>query len=246
MAEDLGLREKSSNDLVVSFLAVRRSIGILGLFLPVSLIVYGLFSPDGILDSMSAYYYSPMREVFVGTLCALAVFLWTYEGYRPQPGEWLSDRVVARVASLGAAGIALLPTAPMPIFDAEAAPVVEDMPLTCTISQCVLGDLAASMIHFLSAAAFFGAMAVFLLFMFTKGGADSAGKRAANRIYRACGLVIVVALALIGVLQFTGLRESLGTLRPVFWLEVAASVAIAVGWMTKGDSMQPLQKALAG
>ncbi|MCQ0969276.1 hypothetical protein MLD63_02335 (plasmid) [Paracoccus sp. TK19116] len=245
MAEDLGLREKSTNDLVVSFLAVRRSIGILGLFLPVSLIVYGLFSHDGILDSMSAYYYSPMREIFVGTLCALAVFLWTYEGYRPQPGEWLSDRIVAKVASLGAAGVALLPTAPAPIFGAEAAPVIEDQPVTCTLSQCLLGDVTASVVHFLSAAAFFGAMTVFLLFLFTKGAEDSGEKRAANRIYRACGLVILVALVLIGVLQFTGLREALGILRPVFWLEVAASIAIAVGWMTKGDSMRPLQKALA-
>ena len=246
MAQDVeGTEQKASNDLVVSFLAVRRSIGVLGLFLPVSLTLYGLFSADGILESMSAYYYSPMREVFVGTLCALAVFLWTYEGYRPEPGEVLSDRVVARVASLGAAGIALLPTAPLLIFGGETAPEVETPPVICTITQCLLGDIFASVIHFISAAAFFGAMAVFFLFQFTKGRVGSAQQRAAHRIYLTCGMVIVVALALIGVVQFTGLRDALAGARPVFWLEVAASVAIAVGWMTKGDSLKPLERALA-
>lgn len=241
MEQDIsGIRQKAMNDLVVPYRSVRRSIGVLGLFLPVALITYGLFSADGVLDSMSAYFYSPMREIFVGTLCAMAVFLWTYEGYRADPGDWLSDRNAARAASLGAAGIALLPTAADPVFGAEGAPVVETQPVTCTLAQCLLGDAAASTVHFFAAALFFGAMAVFCLFLFTRGDEGDPDKRAANRIYRLSGWTIVIVLVLIGILQFTGLRQVLQAIRPVFWLEVIASIAIAVSWMTKGDTMAPL------
>lgn len=245
MEQDIsGNRQKAMNDLVVPYRSVRRSIGALGLFLPVALTVYGLFSADGILDSMSAYFYSPMREVFVGTLCALAVFLWTYEGYRANPGEWLSDRSAARAASLGAAGIALLPTSPDPVFEAAAAPVVESEPVTCTLMQCLLGEGVASTLHFLAAGLFFGSMAVFCLFLFTRGDDSDPEKRAANRIYRLCGWVIVIALVLIAILQFTGLRQVLGAIRPVFWLEVFASIAIATSWMIKGDTLQPLARMM--
>ena len=126
-AEISGAIQRADNDLVLSFLRVRRAIGLLGFFLPAALIAYGLAFGGGILPSMSDYYYSPMREIFVGTLCAIAVFLWSYEGYRPRPGEWLSDLTAARTASVGALAVAWAPTLP-------------DAPATCTISQCLLGD----------------------------------------------------------------------------------------------------------
>lgn len=246
MEQDIsGVRQKAMNDLVVPFRSVRRSIGTLGLFLPVSLIFYGIASGAGVLDSMSAYFYSPMREIFVGTLCALAVFLWTYEGYRMRPGEWLGDRTVARLASFGAGGTALLPTTPDIVVAVAGVRIVENSSLDCTISQCLLGEPLVSMLHFFAAALFFGAMAVFCLVLFTRGDTSDPNKRALNRVYRLCGWTIVSALALIGVLQFTHLGATFGALRPVFWLEVAASLAIAISWMVKGDAMQPLQRMLA-
>ncbi|AUH33549.1 hypothetical protein [Paracoccus tegillarcae] len=245
MEQDIsGVRQKANNDLVVSFRSVRRAIGVLGLFLPFSLVAYGLFSADGILGSMSAYYYSPMREIFVGTLCALAVFLWTYEGYRANPGEMLSDRLLSRIASLGAAGVALMPTASAAVFAEAGAPVTEALPVTCTLTQCIFGEGIISVVHFLAAAVFFIAMAVIALVLFTRGDASDPAKQAANRIYRICGWTILTAVIVIGLLQFTGLRQQLQGIRPVFWLEVVASIAIAVSWMTKGDAMQPLQRMM--
>lgn len=132
-----GRVERAENDLVLSFLRVRRAIGLLGYFLPPALLAYSLIWGDGLLPSISAYYYSPMREVFVGILSAIAVFLWSYEGYRPRPGEWLSDLMAGRAASLGALAVALIPTAP-------------GQPVACTLSQCVLGFPLASTVHWLS------------------------------------------------------------------------------------------------
>lgn len=237
--------QKADNDLVLSFLSVRRAIGILGFFLPAALIVYGLVSGTGILGSMSAFYYTPMREIFVGTLCAQAVFLWSYEGYRPLAGEVLSDRVMAQVASLGALAIALAPTGPdLP----EAAPG-ETVPAgaggACTLLQCLLGTDLASTVHFIGAAMFFLALAAFCLALFTRGRETSPEKRGSNRIYRLCGTLILLSLGGIGLVSFTPLGAALSGYSPVFWLEVVATLAFATSWLVKGDALRPLVRASA-
>ena len=104
MTRDNGISQKIHNELVLSFLAVRRAIGGLGFFLPVALLAYGVLG-GGLLPSLSAAYYSPMREVFVGTLIAQAVFLWSYEGFRPDRGDILSDTATARVAAAAVARV---------------------------------------------------------------------------------------------------------------------------------------------
>ena len=229
-----GRVERAENDLVLSFLRVRRAIGLLGYFLPPALLAYSLIWGDGLLPSISAYYYSPMREVFVGTLSAIAVFLWSYEGYRPRPGEWLSDLMAGRAASLGALAVALIPTAP-------------GQPVACTLSQCVLGFSAASTLHWLGAALFFGALALFCLVLFVRGAHPDPEKTASNRIYRACGWIILAALALIGLILLSPepVKTQLTPLRPVFWLETIATFAFATSWMVKGDAMKPVVRALA-
>lgn len=228
---ETGQQQKADNDLVLSFLAVRRAIGALGYFLPVALLVYGLFSPSGLLTSMSASYYSPMRDVFVGTLCAQAVFLWSYEGFRLHEGEWISDKVTARVAAAAVALIALAPTTP--------GATMTDTP-ACTLLQCLLGQGPAAIVHLLAAGIFFAALAVFCLVLFVRGQADIPEKRASNRIYRTCGWLIVISIATIGILVAAGLDVRLAALRPVFWLEVLATCAFATSWAVKGDSLRPL------
>lgn len=236
-----GPQQQADNDLVLSFLSVRRAIGLLGYFLPLALIAYAVLSPDGVLTSISAYYYTPMRELLVGTLCAQAVFLWSYEGYSDPRPELVSDRNVSRLAAIGAAGVALLPTAEQVAFKApEAAPVTVDRPVDCTLSQCLLGEQTASLLHNACAALFFGALAVFCLVLFQRGGTETPEKRARQRIYRICGWVIVAALVTIAALSLTGLAEPLAPLRPIFWLEVAACFAFATSWLVKGDTLRPL------
>ncbi|WBU63603.1 hypothetical protein [Paracoccus aerodenitrificans] len=239
MAAQQESRQKAENDLVLSFLSVRRAIGYLGFFLPTALIIYALFSADGFLASISAYYYSPMREVLVGTLCAQAVFLWSYEGYRPIGNELISDIVVARTAAIGALGVALMPTAEDEAYQApESVPVIVDQPVECTLAQCALGDTATSLLHSLCAGLFFGALAIFCLVLFVRGEKATARQRACHRIYRICGWIIVAAMLGMGLLKLAG--DPFPSLRPVFWLEVIASFAFATSWLVKGQALQPL------
>ncbi|WP_295049523.1 hypothetical protein, partial [uncultured Paracoccus sp.] len=183
MADDSGISQKAHNKLVLSFLSVRRAIGVLGFFLPLALLAYGLLAGE-LLPSISAAYYSPMREVFVGTLMAQAVFLWSYEGFEPDAGDLVTDRGTARVAAVAVALVALVPTSP-----AEKAPDGSAEPL-CTLLECLLnrsGTDWSSLVHLAAAAVFFGALAVYCLVLFTKGAVDGPEKDASNRIYRICG-----------------------------------------------------------
>jgi hypothetical protein len=67
---------------VRSYLFMRFCVGLLGIALPFALVLIDRYVFDGHpapRDSLSAYYYSGVREVFVGTLAAIGVFLVTYK-----------------------------------------------------------------------------------------------------------------------------------------------------------------------
>jgi hypothetical protein len=104
---------------VISYLTLRKAIGIIGLLLPIVLIVGKIlyFQDPGIQDSISGYYYTDMRDVLVGSLCPIGVFLLSYKGY-DAPGGPRRRRLLGRstdflassVAGIGAIGVALFPT----------------------------------------------------------------------------------------------------------------------------------------
>jgi hypothetical protein len=92
--------------------AHRQLIGYVGLVLPFALIVIAL-ARDGVerwkeLTSISAYYYTGGVAAFVGMLVSLALFLFTYRGYRNEY-HW-ADRAAAVTAAIAALGVAFFPT----------------------------------------------------------------------------------------------------------------------------------------
>lgn len=228
-----GAQARRDNHLVMSYLALRRAIGQLGLFLPAALLAYGAVWGGGLLPSISDYYYSPMRELFVGTLCALAVFLWSYRGYDDGAG-WITDARAARLASLGALGVAWVPTVPL-----------MPGPVTCTMAQCLLGATWASRLHYACAAAFFVALAVFCLVLFVRGDEGRGDKAARNRIYRACGWVIVGTIVAIPLAAWLLPPAVVIGWSMVFWLETLAVLAFSISWQVKGDALRPLVRMVA-
>ena len=92
--------------------AHRQLIGYIGLVLPILLILIAVVR-DGMerwrsLESISAYYYTGAVAAFVGMLVALALFLFTYRGYKNKY-NW-ADRWAAKAAAGAALVLAFFPT----------------------------------------------------------------------------------------------------------------------------------------
>jgi len=96
----------TSQQLVMSYLLMRVFVGTIGLLLPWVLLIGNWLAGQAVQPSISNYYYTPMRNVFVGALWALAMFLIAYNGY-----DW-PDRLITNIAGVCAIGISLFPTPP--------------------------------------------------------------------------------------------------------------------------------------
>lgn len=176
----------------------------------------GLVFHTGLQSSISAYYYTSMRDVFVGTLCAIGVFLFSYRGYER------SDDIAGDLACVFAIGVALFPTA-------RDDPAVADAGL--------IGQL-----HLAFAALFFLTLMYFSLFLFTKTDPTKRPTRRKlqrNKVYKACGYAMGLCLLLILVYSLvpTDAAAALRDLHSLFWLEAVAIVAFGISWGTKGEAI---------
>jgi hypothetical protein len=205
---------KNNSDLVYSYLVLRKAVGWIGILLPFVLMcgVSLIFKGDIKLQNISMYYYTGMRDVFVGALCAIGLFLFFYKGY----DKW--DDWAGNIAGFCAFCIAWFPT-------------TKTMPL----------DLSGY-IHFIAASIFFLDLAGFSLFLFTREGEKSTKQKLKrNKIYIICGLVIIVCLIAM-TMYFSFLQESYLKSRFVYWCETSALVTFGISWLTKGGTLYPDKK----
>jgi len=151
---------------------LRLGVGIIGVVLPVVLplgnwVFVRLGHRTEILPaSMSGAYYTSTRNIFVGSLCALGVFLICYR-YSRRHDFW------STLAGVFAIGVALFPTAPR----------------AATEFQSVIG-----VFHLIFAAVLLGTLALFCLQSF--GDSAITAGRTVNRGYLTAGVLILLFLAL--------------------------------------------------
>ena len=163
-------RRKDKNELVISYMFLRKTVGWIGTLLPVVLIAGNvIFFTTSLPGSMSGYYYTHMRDVFVGALCALGVFLVAYAG------DDEVDRWITNIAGLGAIGVAFFPTKPpVCLADAGTCPVPE-------VRQLSAAQQAAGDIHLFFAAVTFIALGLMAL-RFAKSARAPGGQDRMSRI----------------------------------------------------------------
>ncbi len=206
---------ESNNSLIVSFLTLRRLIGIFGIALPLIILFYSfLISGCDMLDrSISAYYHTGLHDIFVGILCALGVFMMTYKGYDRK------DTFASILAGIFAVSVAFFPT--------------DDHPV-CGNNDSIPGFGA---LHLTAAAGLFLVFAYMSLMLFTKtAGGMTSEKQKRNTVYKICGYVIVGCIALILIHKTAGsfLPE---WMNPVFWLEAVSLLAFGISWLVKGETI---------
>jgi len=199
----------SEQPLVVSYLTLRKAVGSLGIAFPVILAV-GCWASGGCVgleSSMSQYYGTDMRDIFVGVLFSIGLFLFAYRGYSRQ------DEIAGKLASGFAVGVALFPiTSPVP--------AIRDTHYACAAS------------FFLTLSYF-----SLVLFTKTDQARPAHRKRMRNTVYRVCGIAILVCMGLIAVFESVGRATPLAEVRPVFWLESLTLWAFGISWITKGEAI---------
>jgi hypothetical protein len=212
------LKDKNKS-LIVSYLTLRKLIGILGILLPfVCLFGGSLIQNVRVMDSISAYYHSNIRDLLVGLLVAVSLFLMTYKGYERR------DTFVATVSGIAGLGIAIFPCASR----VEPSSAVGLFQLTPPV---------AGYLHFGSSALFFILLGINSCFLFTLGDEENWTKRKSirNRIYRACGFVIFASLISLLVLRII-LGDKLADTEWTFVFETVMLLAFGISWLVKGDT----------
>ncbi len=212
--------------LVVNTHTLRAIIGLLGISLPLAImVVTNLSATVSAEPTISHYYHTAMRDLFVGICVAVGVALCCYTGYNKL------EQFASIVTGMSAALLALFPTN---VFEGSAS-ITE-----CETIFYLFNAGFTSKLHYIFAAIFFLGI-TFFSFQFTRSNKpesqQTAEKHIRNNVYKASasiilacliGLVAIFALGISGHSAITGYYV-------VFILEALAILFFSVSWLTKSE-----------
>jgi hypothetical protein len=215
------LNPLSSENDVLTFRRIRKAIGYLGIGLPIVLVILSLipFFKTSVQSSISYYYYTNLREVFTGVLCAVGLFLIRYKGV-DNPVIWKNDDKMTNIAGIMALGVALIPTNPNSCSEK----------IYTLLPVCIkfLGWL-----HYLFAGVFFLILAIMSLFIFTIGQKENKDIPKSilneNNIYKICGIAIIAFSFMIPICDLLNLFP-----KSTLIFEALALIAFGTSWLIKG------------
>ncbi|MBK8737282.1 MAG: hypothetical protein IPL98_15815 [Saprospiraceae bacterium] len=191
--------------------------GILGMFFPIILTIgTQFFECRELQNAISTYYYTNMRDFFVGILFAIGITFFCYNGYDKY------DRIASWFATVSIICIAVFPT---------------NNESTCLFGLKSNLSTTSGLLHNISATTLFITLAVMCLFLFTKSNQfPTEEKKIRNKIYKTCGIIIFSSLIFLALYMNTNLlRLQFGHWKPVFLFESIMLIAFGFAWIVKGD-----------
>ena len=196
------------------YLRVRNLCGFLGLILPwLALFSSGIAehpSNDWWWSISSTYYQSP---ALVGVLMPTALILITYIGYDK------TDNIITTICGAMAIGIVLFPSK---VSWIDAGTPVGFFQVPIEISN---------ILHLIFAGAFFVLSAFTCLFQFTKSDSEMTDKKVIrNRIYRICGIGMLVMEAGLGITFLLGAPGYF-----IMIIEIVLLQFFGLSWLVKGE-----------
>jgi hypothetical protein len=255
-------RAAESKQLAGGYMTLRKAIGWIGVCLPFAVFLgnWAIFShhvgaclvpvSDKLPDSLSGYYYTHMRDVFVGAMCAASVFLIFYRG-----SDTL-ERWATNFAGLSAIGIALFPTTP-PTTDSLQK--TSCGPVTRLLLQPAPHGAAIGVVHVVSLCGLMTMIAL-MAWRFTRSySSDEIGAMTAddreieqnpslksrnNRIYWGCIAALVVAGAFALIQQFAFSPAVKSDAPWLLYAETVAFLAFGTAWFVKGRALLALGKTV--
>ena len=214
------LREKNRS-IIISYLSLRRLIGILGMLLPFICVFGGLlFSDTPILSSISAYYHTNMRDFFVGLLVGVSLFLMTYKGYER------IDNIVTGIIGFTGLGVAIFPC-------------LKSITSTETVGIFQINPVISNKIHLICAFTFFFLLAINSMFLFTLTKSNdipkTKDKKIRNCIYISCGIIILLSLVILLIRSLVGAEVENDKTLLIF--ETVMLLAFGISWLVKGKTL---------
>jgi len=189
--------------------------------MPVLMLVGGLFSNcEQLLLSLSDYYHTPMRNIFVGLLFAVAFFLFSYKG-RTTSIWWLRENLFANLGGLLAIFTALFPT-------------ISDCKVACNIPIAYAIKYESLLV-----------LSYFCLVLFKEKdeliycGPNLINVKRRNLTFKLCGYIMLISMGLTALFFAIAKVNTLNceykqTYDLVFWSELIMLWAFGISWLVKG------------
>jgi len=239
---DLARKDDPSVRYTRSYLLIRAVVGLLGVVLPFTFIVGEAFIDRGVRfrGSISAYYHSPMRDVFIGGLCVIGFLLIMYlSGGQGSDRRW--DRWLSTLAGWALLLVVFFPTKRPGIEKgAQLCGDTPDPPPLCSAIQQRFHEEPVAAIHFTFAVIFILCLAVICFYWAARdvekreNDAKAKGRNVSKRdlwlgrramVYIVCGILIVVGIV------WVGLGVDIWKLTPLYVGEVISIWSFGVAWL---------------
>ena len=240
MTEDRATGRIPFDSISRSYVLMRTLVGILGLALPAVLLGGDKIFLDAdwtVRGSLSAYYHSGMRDVFVSILAVVGILLVTYK-----ITERNRDNLFSFIAGIAAIGVAIFPTGLPSGVEAEPTPL-----------QDQLGEGLTERIHFTCAAFFIVSLGI-LCVDFARRERTRTRSRVGGRqaqfpptfwyiFHLSMAVLIFCAIGFIVVTQSLGVFDK----HSILIGETVVTLAFGFSWLLKGldfDVLRPKQTSL--
>ncbi len=209
-------------DPIITVNRLRKGVGILGISLPIVIVLLSLipFFETDIQISLSAYYYTNLREIFTSVLSAVGFFLLLYKSDIADKNLNRRENILVNIMGVTAIGVAFIPT---------TCNVCNIGKIKCENAFSFIphaGDTTAAF-HAIIAAILFLTFAYTSYFIFTKE--DPNVKPGEVKIYKGSAIVIVFATIMIlinGVFDFFAYTTLI--------CEALLLFGFGISWLVKG------------
>ncbi len=208
-------------------------VGILGVLLPILLWGFTYWDIKLIcpLESISHYYYTRVGGIFVIIMSMLALLLLNFKGEKP------IDFVISFIAGIFSLLLLLFPTDKISNvsswcsnpsqLDANITIIAQNKPREC--------------FHYVSAGIFLACLVIMSLYSFTRvkdgqvkaNGDMKQNKKSRNIIYISMGIIMICAMAFIGIGPIILSEEIYNNYNLTFWMESIAVWAFGISWIIK-------------
>jgi hypothetical protein len=217
-----------SKHILNTYTYLRLGMAGISIFFPLVLWWVGLIFGVEFQASISTYYHTPMRDIFVGSMIAIGAFLWFYQGVTTV------ENFALNCAGILAIVVALTPTAFLEMDGQVKCQTFTTFPMRG------ISETTASYIHGTSAIIFFIAIAFVCIFTSCetlKAISNPVRRKFYRKIYNFLGAGMIIFPVSSAILLLSSSQRS----KTIYFIELAAVWSFSAYWIVKTKEINESQ-----